>query len=329
MTTMKDIAKRAGVGLGTVSRVVNGTGPVSQETREKVEAALSEMNYRPNRIARKLVSGNTGRGFYGVLMPLFIHPFYFYVLRGVYRFVEEQDMNLILFNRGKHPEEAISHLMQEDILGLMVMSHGLSPEEEALLKNEKLDLCYLDYHQERSQGVWIDNHYGGRLAAEHFLARGCKAVAFVGDLGNSQQQIERFDGFSQTLEAAGNPLIARHLVPREYASADAVRRLLADHPETDGIFFFSDTHAVEALPALAEASKDIVVCGYDDLDFTRYLGLTTIHQPKEEMGYEGAKMLHRIVHGQAAPDDRTITLKPSLVTRGPLALGHFSEDQKR
>jgi DNA-binding LacI/PurR family transcriptional regulator len=81
MTTMKDIAKRAGVGLGTVSRVVNGTGPVSQETREKVEAALSEMNYRPNRIARKLVSGNTGRGFYGVLMPLFIHPFYFYVLR--------------------------------------------------------------------------------------------------------------------------------------------------------------------------------------------------------------------------------------------------------
>jgi DNA-binding LacI/PurR family transcriptional regulator len=136
MSTMKDIAKMAGVGLGTVSRVVNGTGPVSEETRKKVEDALNSTNYRPNRIARKLVSGKTGRGFYGVLMPLFIHPFYFYVLRGIHRFVEEQDMNLILFNRGSHPEEAISYLMQEDILGLMVMSHDLSKEEEDLLRGK-------------------------------------------------------------------------------------------------------------------------------------------------------------------------------------------------
>ncbi len=326
MSTMKDIAKLAGVGLGTVSRVVNGTGPVSEATRERVQAALEQMHYRPNRIARKLVSGKAGRGFYGVLMPLFIHPFYFYVLRGINRFVEEQDMNLILFNRGTHPEEAISYLLQEDILGLMVMSHNLSRQEESLLRSEKLDFCYLDYHGERSQGVWIDNYLGGAAAAEYFLSGSCKNIAFVGDLGNSQQQIERYNGFEDTLEARGCGVALRKLVPNQPASLEAVEEILRERPEIDGFFFFSDTHALEALPALAKAPTRPLVCGYDNLDFTRFLGLTTVHQPKEEMGYQGARMLHRIIHEHISPEEREIVLKPHLVTRGPLALNHFTEE---
>jgi DNA-binding LacI/PurR family transcriptional regulator len=83
---------------------------------------------------------------------------------------------------------------------------------------------------------------------------------------------------------------------------------------------------MEAFPALAKANNPPLVCGYDDLDFTAYLGLTTIHQPKDEMGYEGAKMLHRIVHENIPGDEREIILKPTLVERGPLALGHFSKE---
>lgn len=323
MSTMKDIAKHAGVGLGTVSRVVNGTGPVSDETRDRVHAAIKELDYRPNRIARKLVSGSRGAGFFGVLMPLFIHPFYFYILRGIYRFVEEMDMNLILFNRGKHPEQAMSHILQEDIIGLFVMSHDLSRDEEQMLNHEKLRYCFLDYHKPHRPSVYVDNRYGGMLAADHIISRGLKYPAFVGDVGNPQQQIDRFNGFQHRLRNADISVIGKKLVPNQFESDTAVEELLKEHPEIDSLFFFSDSHALESLPAVAKWEKQLEIIGYDDLDFTGFLGLTTIHQPKDEIGYEGARLLHSIIKGSERQGDQEIILKPGISVRGPLALEHL------
>jgi LacI family transcriptional regulator len=323
MSTMKDIAATAGVGLGTVSRVVNGSSQVSPETRKRVEETMKALNYRPNRAARRLVQGESNTKMIGVLMPLFIHQFYFSVLKGINQYLFEHDLNLILFNRGQFPEEALKQIFKEDLSGLLVLSHDLSHAELSQLDREQLPVCFIDYRKESRASIWMDNYEGGKKAAEYFHEKSLKKVAFIGENTENQQQDDRVSGFRDACLQYGIDLAEQRFIPQQASVIREEVASLLSESDVQGIFFFSDSFAYNALPALAE-SRPVEVIGYDDQDPSEYIGLSTIRQPSEEIGYLGAEMLIEQVM-----EDREIkkelVISPELVKRPCLALAHLRE----
>ena len=309
VSTIKDIAKAAGVGIGTVSRVLNGSPSVSDETRRRVEDAVAELGYVPNAAARQLASGGHDTRLIGVLMPHFTHPFYFRILRGIHRFLAERDVDMILFNRGQNPSLALNRIMQEPLTGLLVLSHPLESAEEERLSRKGIRYCLVDYRREGARGVSIDNEEGGRIAARYLAGRGCARFGYLGAAGNFQQQEDRLRGFTLELEARGKDApVVRYSGAGVYAP-DACRALITEDG-VDGIFFFSDELVLETAAVLDEQGSSLPVIGYDDIDASRYVGLTTVRQPIEDLGYEGARIL------LDGADERTV-IAPTLVERRP------------
>lgn len=307
MTTIKDIAKAAGVGIGTVSRVLNGSPSVSDETRRRVEAAVEGLGYVPNAAARQLASGGHGARLIGVLMPHFTHPFYFRILRGINRYLAEREVDMILFNRGMNPSLALNRILQEPVSGLLVLSHALDDSEEERLARKGIRYCLVDYRKEGARGVSIDNEEGGRIAARYLAARGCARIAYLGAAGNFQQQEDRLRGLTLELERLGKAApIVRYSGAGVYAP-DACRAIIAED-RADGIFFFSDELVLETAEVLDEEGSGLSVVGYDDIEASRHVGLTTVRQPIEELGYEGARIL------LDGADERTV-IAPALVER--------------
>jgi len=320
VVTIKEIAEKAEVGIATVSRVLNGSPLVRDETRERVLDVVKRLGYRPNKMARMLVKGDYSDSTIGVLMPEVTHQFFFEVVGGIYRALKAQDFNLMIFNMGMKREQVFEHIAQERLAGLLIMgSPPLSTEEKDLLQLHGSRYLYLDYHEPEENCIYYDNAAGGREAARYLVSRGCRSIAFVGGPAHTQQQQERKHGFDAELAEAGVPPSSEHATEIDEEQSCRLSRRLFEDRTLDGIFYFCDTVAYGGLRARAELSASVRIVGYDDILPSRYLGLSTVRQPSAELGSEGARAILRIVRAPAPPADHpTIQrcIRPRLIDRG-------------
>lgn len=305
--TISDVAKKAGVGVGTVSRVINRSPRVSDETRQKVLKAMEALNYRPNPFARRLSLGKTLT--LAVIVPFFTRPSFVERLRGVEAAIAETEYDLIVYNvetvdkKDKYFQDASR---PERIDGLLIISLSPSDEDVERFLNSGVPAVLIDAQHPGLPRVVVDDVKGGYIATKHLLELGHKNIAFVGDNFpnpfNFTSSYNRYKGYREALKEAGVVVPDEYYVTGKHGrdvARNLTHRLLSlDVPPT-AIVAASDIQAMGVMEAAREHGVSIPeklsVIGYDDIKMAEYLDLTTIHQPLFESGWRGTNLLFRII----------------------------------
>lgn len=328
--TIRDVAKRAGVGVGTVSRVLNDNPSVSDSTRQKVLAAIAELDYTPNPIARRLSLRKTLT--IAAIAPFFTRPIYVERLRGVEYALADSEYDLVLFNvetvdRRSDYFRKVSR--RERIDGLLVIT--LSPHDadvQRFLQTGVPTVLVDAYHPLLSRVV-IDDVAGGLLATQHLIELGHRKIGYVSDpLENPFNFVasrNRYTGYRQALLEAGLPFRPEYHREAEHGREQArkiTRELLALSDPPTAIFAASDTQAIGVLEAARDAGlavpQDLSVIGYDDIEIAEYLDLTTIRQPSFALGIEGVELLLETIAEPSLPP-KEVQLPIELIVRGTTA----------
>jgi DNA-binding LacI/PurR family transcriptional regulator len=316
--TIQDVARAAGVGVGTVSRVLNNSPKVDPATRERVLRAIAELDYVPSPIARRLSTGRTGA--IGVVAPYFTAPAAVERLRGIEAALSETTYDLVAFNI-ETPERrraVLSSLARRGrIDGLIIITLSPTAEEVGWLERSGIPTVLVDGYHRRLSRVVVDDVRGGRLATEHLIALGHRRIAYIGNEPRwpfrfSSSRL-RYWGYLQALRAAGITPRADYVRigphERELARRHA-HELFALPERPTGIVCATDTKAAAVLGAAREAGlavpDQLSVVGYDDIEIAGYLGLTTVRQNLFESGRRGAQILLAALEGAEMPPRREV-----------------------
>ncbi|MDG4860494.1 LacI family DNA-binding transcriptional regulator [Streptomyces sp. T-3] len=298
--TLEQVAARAGVGRGTVSRVINGSPRVSEATRAAVEAAVAELGYVPNTAARALAANRTDAIALVVPEPetrFFAEPYFSDVLRGVGAELGETEMQLLLIFAGSDRERQrlAQYLAAHRVDGVLLVSvHANDPLPDLLAQLEiPAVISGRRGAVEQLPSVDSDNFGGARSAVEHLLARGRTEIATITGRLDVYGAERRLDGYREALTEAGHTVDEDLIEPGDFTEEGgrrAMLELLRRCPGLDAVFAGSDVMAAGARQVLREAGRripdDVALVGYDDSAIARHMDppLTSVRQPIEEMG---------------------------------------------
>ncbi|MEU6601092.1 LacI family DNA-binding transcriptional regulator [Streptomyces flaveolus] len=328
--TLNAVAARAGVGRGTVSRVINGSPKVSARSRAAVEQAIAELGYVPNRAARSLATRRTDA--VALVVPdaenrLFSEPYFSGIIRGVSTGIAGAGMQLLLVLTGNDKEHGrlAAYLAAQRVDGVLMMAvHGddtLPDRLEELAVPTVLAGRRSD--RERLGHVRADNRGGARLAVRHLLAGGRRSIGTITGPLDMDVARARLDGYRDALREAGvavdEDLVAAGDFTEEGGRV-AMRELLRRHPDLDAVFAASDVMASGAVLELRAAGRrvpdDVALIGFDDSIVARHIDppLTSVRQPLEEMGRTMASLLLEEI-AQRGTGQRGVVLPTELVVR--------------
>ena len=331
MVTIADVAAHAGVGAGTVSRVLNGSPRVSERTRTRVLNAIEVLDYRPSPLARGLSRGRCQT--LGVVVPFFTHASAVERLRGVVAALDGSRYDLVLFNVESpvHRDEHFAALTRRDRAdGLLIMSLPPPPKSLARLADAGVPIVLLDTSGKGVSVVLTDDVEGGRMATRHLLALGHERIAFIGDdpddpLGFTAGT-NREGGYRQTMAEAGMPVPDGYVQHGPHVRSVARRlteQLLARRDRPTAVFASSDVQALGVLEAARAADLDVPgdvsVVGFDDVEVSGYAGLTTVRQPLFESGRLAARLLLDALEDEHATEPSERELELELVERSTTA----------
>lgn len=301
--TMKDVAKLAGVSVGTVSRVINGESGIKELTLSKVNAAIQELNYIPDAYARGMKKNRTET--VALIIPTIWHPFFGEFAYHVENELSRKNYKLLLCNvSGEKKEiEYITMLQQNKVDGIIAITY--SPIEDYLTTNIPFVSIDRTYDNKNIACVTSDNKAGAKLAAQKLMEKGCLEIAFVGSHNKTNNETKnRHLYFKQSLAEAGYTC---HSFDLEEPFEDFSGKLLSfmqEHPQIDGIFAINDFVALDVIEVLNRLGKsvpeDVQVIGYDGIRMAieRPYLVSTIQQPLEQMAQEAVKILLSVIEGR-------------------------------
>ena len=319
---IRQIADLAGVSIATVSRVLNGRGDVSEETRELVSRVIRENGYTANRNARGLSNGRTG--LVGVLVPL-VYPAYFSgILAGAAEALSEREFQIVLSPTGGEHEREVSIVDRLHGLtdGAMIILPEESSEELERLLDSGFRFVVLDPLMplnERIPSVSAAHMSGADQAMKHLLDLGHRRVAQITGPRGWVATEDRRRGYRAALAASGilpDPTLEREAEPEIDQGRAAAEQLLELSEPPTAIFAFNDNIAIGAIQAARarglRVPEELSVVGFDDVEHATIVtpALTTVRQPLAEMGRTGVSLLMRLLEGQ-----RFETLHVELATR--------------
>lgn len=308
--TIRDVARRAGVSVTTVSRALNGTGPVSDEARRRVEAASAELRYMPHGTARSLITRRTD--VLGVVLPDLSGDLFGEVIRGMPPRAQERGYHLLLSSShdGQREIELAVGAMRGRVDGMIVMSPDVSGAELAKSLPPDVPVVLLDCDVSGTDfpAINVDNFGGARQMGRHLVGLGHRRVAMVTGSAASFDARERLRGFRAALaESAGVEGVE---APGDFTEAGGYRAALAllagPHPPT-AIFCANDAMAVGAISALRVAGRrvpdDVAVAGFGDVPPGRYLSpsLSSVRVDVSQMGARAVELLCHAIAGDAPP----------------------------
>jgi LacI family transcriptional regulator len=327
LSTIKDVAREAGVSVTTVSHVVNATRAVAPATHARVSAVIRRLDYRPSGIAKALKANRTHT--LGMLVTTSANPFFAEVIRGVEAGCFSRGYTLILGNTGDVTERLAAYwrtLAARRIDGLIVMTTNAAPDFfDRLAEERRLPVIAIDTGDDRADSVINDDsELGGRLAGRHLVMRGFRHIACVTGPAHHPRSVQRLAGFEAALDEAGLKRDPQLTVESDLTIAGgyrALHQLMArGEGRPDAIFCFNDMLAMGALCAAQERGisipRDLSIMGYDDSELAAYAAppLTTIHQPAAELGETAARVMIELLD-ERRPMPRLVALPPVLVER--------------
>lgn len=314
MPTIKDVAKRAGVAPGTVSRVLNNRDSISAKTREKVYAAMRELNYEPNELARSLQRQHSN--LIAVIVTQIDHDYFSRMIQTFERVFADFGYRIIVYSSMQSVEQEnilLPAIRSARIDGILIC--GSSPGDSVYATCE---IPVVSVNRELSDdipSVRCNEYLGGRIAADRLYRCGChKVLTFVfpslpSPIGLLSERT-RFFGFVEraaelgleTVEYDNGPRFMA-LSPEEYR--ELYTRIMSQHPDIDGIFAESDVAAVGACTTLRELGyripDDIQVIGFDGIMLGSFLDITTIAQPVDAIAECAAEILIKKIRGKIVP----------------------------
>lgn len=326
--TLEAVAARAGVGRGTVSRVINGSPKVSAEAREAVLRAIDELGYVPNRAARTLVTRRTDTVALFVSESeerVFGEPYFAGIIRGISAGLADTGLQLLLVIAQSADEHARfeRYLTGQHVDGVLLISlHGGDPlprnlEESGVptvLGGAPVDATPVSI-------VDADNRGGARLAVEHLIELGRRRIGTITGPQDMRVGVDRLNGYRDALAALDLTGPVAYGDFSEESGVRGMRDLLEREPELDAVFTASDPMAMGAMRVLKERGlripEDVAIVGFDDSPTARHCDppLTSVHQPLEEMGREMSRLLIARIRGEEI--ERPIVIVDThLVPRG-------------
>ena len=328
--TLEEVAARAGVGRGTVSRVINGSPRVSDQARKAVERAVAELGYVPNRAARALAGSRTDA--VALVIPetearLFTEPYFLDIIRGVSVELAEADKQLLLtlIRDAKERQRFEHYLAAQRVDGVLLVSvHREDPlPDQVRMLGLPAVLNGRRSEEEPVAFVDSDNVGAGRSAVAHLAGRGRRRIATITGPLDMYVARCRLDGYRAGLTEAGlapdESLVATGDFTEEGGRL-AMRDLLERSPDLDAVFAASDVMAAGARSVLREAGRrvpeDVALVGVDDSAVARHMDppLTSVRQPIEEMGRTMARLLLQEIAQESAEQPRRV-LPTELVVR--------------
>ncbi|ANI85379.2 ribose operon transcriptional repressor RbsR [Kosakonia oryzae] len=328
MATMKDVARVAGVSTSTVSHVINKDRFVSDAVREKVETAIKTLNYAPSALARSLKINQTRT--IGMLITASTNPFYSELVRGVERSCFERGYSLVLCNTEGDEQRMNSNLetlMQKRVDGLLLLcTETHQPSQEIMQRYPSIPTVMMDWAPFNGDSDLIQDNslLGGDMATQYLINKGFTRIACItGPLDKTPARL-RLEGYREAMTRAGLTIREGDEIESDFefgGGFDAMQALLAMNERPQAVFIGNDAMAVGAYQALYQAGlkipQDMAIVGYDDIELARYMTppLTTIHQPKDELGELAIDVLiHRIA--EPGLQQQRLQLTPILIERG-------------
>ena len=324
--TIRDVAREAGVSVATVSRVFNDSGPVGEETRQRILDVATRLRYTPDSAARSLITRRTNT--LGVLLPDLYGEFFSEVIRGIDPTAQQSGYHILVSrsHNDRHELEAAMRAMRGRVDGLVVMSPDI--DAEALVANLPDDCpvvllnCLVEGNDFDSLN--IDNFGGAYAMVKHLLARGHERIAFIAGHERNHDAAERLRAYRAALRDAGAEWRADWERSGDFTEAsgyEAAASLAKLVPRPTAIFAANDSMAIGALSALREAGlrvpEDVAVAGFDDIPIARYMSppLTSVHVAISELGERATRTLLRAVEEKNQHAKVQDTLPTTLVIR--------------
>jgi DNA-binding LacI/PurR family transcriptional regulator len=301
--TIYDVAAQSGLSISTVSRVLNSPERVNKATRAKVLAAIDELGFVPRAEARARALHNNRR--IGVVTPFFTAPSFVQRLRGIDSLLVETSYELVIYT-----VDSLARLqgylatlpLTGNLDGLIIMSLPVDDAAVRRLSERGPETVSIEYAINDFCSVEIDDVAGGKMAAQYLTGKGHELIGFIGDIDPPDYAIRpvisRLEGFRQGLAEVGVALPDRMIRSSPYAQEStqkAAYELLSQTERPNAIFAAADIQAMSVLKVAREmrlkVPGDLSVIGFDDLDLTDYIGLTTIRQPLDDSGRIAAELL--------------------------------------
>ena len=340
MITIKDVARLADVGVGTVSRVLSGNGSVSNDTALRVRAAVAQLGYRPSSIARALALRRSGA--IGVYIPMFDGSYYSGLMASIDAQLRANGRHMIAANGCGDAEprqqelDGIEFLLRCDCDGLLVSSHSLrSTDFQALIKRfPNTVIINRSLPRQAAHCFTADHVQGGRLAALALVQAGHRDIATVSGPNDSPDNLDRMAGFNAELARHGIHVAPAHAIEATFShdSGDAAAQRLIGAATGQrplaftAVFCANDVMAMAAISRLTQAGfsvpADVSVIGYDDADFAPYMAppLTTVHIPSASIASNATRHVLNLCYGMDLPVERESSLSISWrqsVGKGP------------
>ncbi|MCG3158090.1 MAG: HTH-type transcriptional regulator DegA [bacterium] len=333
--TIHDIARKTGISVSTVSRVLNHKTAkyrISKETEALVLQAAKELNYQPNQLARGLRLKKTQT--IGLVAPDLSNPFFAYVIKSVQTAAHGLGYSLVVCDTDENLEVEIEHLnllRGKGVDGLIIMPVGQKHHHLSALLEEGVPMVLLDrcFDELNADAVMVDNYRGAFEATEHLIRYGHSRIAIIRGLDNTFTNNGRVQGYKDALLRHGLAVDDSLIVGRDFGRENGyieTKLLLQMTPPPSAIFAASDLITLGALQAIFEAGRripeDISVVAFDDMDFAPFImsPLTAVAQPKEVMGEIAVKLLVQQINEKSNREANRIVLKPRLIVRDSVRL---------
>ncbi|MBD2821698.1 ribose operon transcriptional repressor RbsR [Xenorhabdus sp. 42] len=331
MATMKDVARLAGVSTSTVSHVINNNRYVSENVKKRVNTAIDELNYAPSALARSLKIKQTKT--IGMLVTTSDNSFYSEVVRGVERSCYERGYSLILCNTEGNitrMARSMETLLQKRVDGLLIMcSETPRPSGDVLRRYPLIPMVIMDWAPfDSNNDIIKDNSLqGGEIATRYLIDKGFRKIACITGPQDKTSARQRLAGYRKAMHNAGVDIPAGYEIYSDFefvGGLSSMKQLLQLPVPPEAVFAGNDAMAIGAYQALYQMGlsvpADISIIGYDDIAIAPYLlpPLTTIHQPKDELGKLAIDtLLYRMDNPESEPNELVLT--PKLVERGSVA----------
>ena len=326
--TIYEVARRVGVSTATVSRVLNDSPNVSEDTKKKVQEMIEELNFSPQMTARKLARGKPQM--LAIVVPSFTTPYYNEVLKGVKDEVQQLDLDIMMYNTGsQNREEGLIRLFDRGMAdGFLIISIDLNEEAHGRLKSSEAPTVLVNSSYEGYHSFSMDDYRGGFIAGEHLAQQGFNTIGMIDSPLADEKSSPRKKGFLDGLKKHDCEITedffvqgttTKHAGYTEESGFEAIYKLNERGRFPEAIFCSNDTQAVGAMHALSKLGmnvpEDIAVMGYDNIKLSKYLDLTTIDQKMYSVGVKAIRCLQQLFE-KSGEKPHQQAIQPVLVERG-------------
>jgi LacI family sucrose operon transcriptional repressor len=322
MATLKDVAREAGVTVTTVSRVINNRGYIGEQTRKNVFDAMKRLNYQPNELARSLSIQRTNT--IGIIVPHIVHPYFAKLISNLESAAAKYRYKIILCNTKGETEkekEYIEMCKSNRVSGIIMCSRNVDAKEIV-----SMDIPVVMIERKLEEGTIViqcDNYMGGKLAAEHLIAKGCKSLIHFSGIDKEDMPADaRAEAFVDVCEKKGVKHYEKKCSVNVYNKLDYhehIKKALQEVGDADGVFASSDLIAAQVIQVCTDFGikipEQLKLVGFDDVDIAQLTtpSITTIRQPIKEMSEWAVEAIKKRLDGQVVPEQ--IKLPVTLIER--------------